>query len=527
MVRHANRQIRRSIFLKLATFVAFVVILTATIVSWVGFRFAKKSLNDEIHTRLDTLAHDREERLRSYVSQQKERAALVASRTRLRAQLLDRLDNTTPVPTGFIEGTRQILIDANETTADFLAIWVTDPDGNVVTATDDAYLGRNYSSDADYQRGRRERHLGTPRIENGMLIAQLVAPAYAENGMFLGVVMVLLDLHRLEDLRSDRTGLGETGDVIVAHADGDRLRRLIPLRTESRTGIRSAEAPALASAVEGSSGRGLSIHNGKQVLAAWRPFPYQSPDFQKWGMIVKIDAAEAYAPIAHLRRLQWILEGVLVVLGIGTAQFVARRFCAPIQAMAAVAKQLAQGNLHARVDVQSTDEVGQLAESLNQMADELSQSHAQLEARILERTTELEEKNQHLEVARASLLRSNEDLQQFAYVASHDLQTPLRGIAGFAQFLERDYRGRLDDTADHYIDRIVASVKRMQTLIGDVLDYSRVDSRARPFEPTDLNEICRDALAILDSSLADSGGEVIVEELPIVRGDRAQLTQLF
>ena len=147
--------------------------------------------------------------------------------------------------------------------------------------------------------------------------------------MFLGVVMVLLDLHRLEDLRSDRTGLGETGDVIVAHADGDRLRRLIPLRTESRTGIRSAEAPALASAVEGSSGRGLSIHNGKQVLAAWRPFPYQSPDFQKWGMIVKIDAAEAYAPIAHLRRLQWILEGVLVVLGIGTAQFVARRFCAP------------------------------------------------------------------------------------------------------------------------------------------------------------------------------------------------------
>ncbi|MCB9731114.1 MAG: PAS domain S-box protein [Deltaproteobacteria bacterium] len=150
----------------------------------------------------------------------------------------------------------------------------------------------------------------------------------------------------------------------------------------------------------------------------------------------------------------------------------------------------------------------------------LEESQRRLNEELQSRLGELAHSNSALE-------RSNVELQQFAYVASHDLQTPLRGIAGFAQFLERDYRGRLDDTADHYIDRIVASVKRMQTLIGDVLDYSRVDSRARPFEPTDLNEICRDALAILDSSLADSGGEVIVEELPIVRGDRAQLTQLF
>ena len=91
-MRHANRLIQRSIFLKLATLVALVVILTATIVSWVGFRFAKNGPTDEIHTRLDALANDREQHLRSYVSQQKERVALVASRTRLRSQLLDWLD---------------------------------------------------------------------------------------------------------------------------------------------------------------------------------------------------------------------------------------------------------------------------------------------------------------------------------------------------------------------------------------------------------------------------------------------------
>jgi light-regulated signal transduction histidine kinase (bacteriophytochrome) len=101
--------------------VAFVVILTATLVSWVGFRFARNSLTTEIHTRLDTLAHNREERLRAYVSQQKERAALVASRTRLRTELMNRLNKATPEPADFLESTRRILIDANETLSDFLA----------------------------------------------------------------------------------------------------------------------------------------------------------------------------------------------------------------------------------------------------------------------------------------------------------------------------------------------------------------------------------------------------------------------
>ncbi len=526
-MRHANRLIQRSIFLKLAAFVAFVVILTATIMSWVGFRFAKNSLSDEIHTRLDTLAHDRDEHLRSYVSQQKERAALVASRTRLRAQLMDRLDPTTPEPKDFLDSTRRILIDANDTLSDFLAIWVTDPSGKVVTATDDHYLGRDYSSDADYQRGRRERHLGTPSFENGNLIAQLAAPALSEDGKFLGVVMVLLDLQHLEDLRADRTGLGETGDVIVARVEGDRLQRLIPLQSEALAGIGIAEAPALVAAINGSRGRGLSTHRGNQVLAAWRPFPYQSSDFQKWGMIVKIDATEAYAPIASLRRVQWILEGLLVVLGIGIAQLVARRFCAPIQVMAAVAKQLAQGNFQARIDLQSTDEVGQLAESLNRMADELSQSHAQLEARILERTNELEQNNRHLANATAALERSNQDLQQFAYVASHDLQEPLRAVSGYCQLLQSRLSENADEDVRVFLTHATDGAKRMKALIDSLLDFARVETRGNTMELIDSRACVEEALANLSSTIEASGTQVNVAELPSLIADRGQLVRLF
>ncbi|HRX82794.1 MAG TPA: ATP-binding protein, partial [Pirellulaceae bacterium] len=218
---------------------------------------------------------------------------------------------------------------------------------------------------------------------------------------------------------------------------------------------------------------------------------------------------------------------VLVVLGIGTAQFVARRFCAPIQAMAAVAKQLAQGNLHARVDVQSTDEVGQLAESLNQMADELSQSHAQLEARILERTTELEEKNQHLEVARASLLRSNEDLQQFAYVASHDLQEPLRAVSGYCQLLQ----SKLEDTADEdvksFLGHATDGAKRMKALIDSLLDFARVETRGDGMELTDTGAAVAEAIANLGAAIEASGAQIDVPELPELIADRGQLVRLF
>jgi signal transduction histidine kinase len=526
-VQHANLLTRGSIFLKLATFVAFVVILTATLVSWVGFRFARNSLTTEIHTRLDTLAHNREERLRAYVSQQKERAALVASRTRLRTELMNRLDKAAPESADFLENTRRILIDANETLNDFLAIWVTDPEGTVVTATDDAYLGRDFSSDADYQRGRHERHLGTPRFQNGNLVAQLVAPAYSEDGVFLGVVMVLLDLHPLEDLRSDRTGLGETGDLIVARVDGDRLRRLIPLHNESQAGITFADAPALAAAVEGSHGRGLSILRGNQVLASWQPFAYQSPDFQKWGMIVKIDASEAYAPIASLRQLQWILEGVLVVLGIVIAQLVARRFCAPIQAMAGVAKQLAQGNLAARVEVQSADEVGELAESLNQMADELSLSHAQLESRIAERTSELEQNNQQLELAKAALEQSNQDLQQFASVASHDLQEPLRAVSGYCQLLQSKLGDHPDNDVKTFLEHAIDGAKRMKALIDSLLDFARVGTRGDSMELIDTRVAVEEALANLGPAIEDSGAQVNVGELPQLFADCGQLVRLF
>jgi PAS domain S-box-containing protein len=134
---------------------------------------------------------------------------------------------------------------------------------------------------------------------------------------------------------------------------------------------------------------------------------------------------------------------------------------------------------------------------------------------------------QELAAANRVLEESNLELKQFAYIASHDLQTPLRSITGFVQLLQQEYEGKLDEQAQDWILRTVRAVARMQTLIRDLLSYSRVDARSRPFTQIPFLDIVNDALILLESSIHDSGGQVACEKLPIVMGDRSQLVQLM
>jgi PAS domain S-box-containing protein len=135
--------------------------------------------------------------------------------------------------------------------------------------------------------------------------------------------------------------------------------------------------------------------------------------------------------------------------------------------------------------------------------------------------------NDELTAANEALMQSNIDLQQFAHVASHDLQAPLRHIAGFVQLLRDEYLHQLDERADQWIARTLEGVGRMQTMIRELLAYSRVDPRARPFKPVALGRAVDDALELLASSVADSGAEITCDDLPVVIGDGAQIAQLF
>ncbi len=147
-------------------------------------------------------------------------------------------------------------------------------------------------------------------------------------------------------------------------------------------------------------------------------------------------------------------------------------------------------------------------------------AHDELELRVSERTKELAFANQVLE-------QSNLELKQFAYIASHDLQSPLRSISGFVQLLKMEYEDKLDEQAADWIRRTVQSIGQMQTLIRDLLSYSRVDARSVPFTQIPFLDIVDDALTLLESSIRDSGGRVTWDQLPDIMGDRSQLVQLI
>lgn len=144
----------------------------------------------------------------------------------------------------------------------------------------------------------------------------------------------------------------------------------------------------------------------------------------------------------------------------------------------------------------------------------------ELEDRVRERTTELTVLNTELE-------RSNRELQDFAFVASHDLQEPLRKIQAFGDRLLTVQGPKFDDQGRDYLERMHKAAERMHTLINDLLAYSRVTTKAQPFAPTDLGATIEGVLDDLEARMEDSGGTVTVEDLPTIDADGVQMRQLF
>jgi PAS domain S-box-containing protein len=141
--------------------------------------------------------------------------------------------------------------------------------------------------------------------------------------------------------------------------------------------------------------------------------------------------------------------------------------------------------------------------------------------------TERKQARERLQKTLAELERSNKELEQFAYVASHDLQEPLRMVASYVQLLARRYEGKLDADADDFITYAVDGASRMQRMINDLLAYSRVGTRGKPFQPTDCQAVLDQVLVNLKVSIEESGAMITHDPLPMVMADESQMAQLF
>lgn len=192
----------------------------------------------------------------------------------------------------------------------------------------------------------------------------------------------------------------------------------------------------------------------------------------------------------------------------------------PLKNLVAVIQDIKRsGDLDKRAQIYSKDELGELASTFNRMTSDLKRSKRKLhdynktlEEKVKERTLEL--------------TRSNTELEQFAYVASHDLQEPLRMVSSYLQLLERRYKDKLDNDALEFINFAVDGASRMQRMINDLLTYSRVGTRGKPFEPTDTESVIKQAKDNLKVAIDESGAVITYDPLPTVMADSSQLLQL-
>jgi signal transduction histidine kinase len=216
--------------------------------------------------------------------------------------------------------------------------------------------------------------------------------------------------------------------------------------------------------------------------------------------------------------LRFILVGSLVplVVACGFVFIANRRILRSLTILHSGAAALGQGELTHKLQVIGQDEFTALAETLNTMA-------AQLHADITRRQQAQEQLQQYAQ----ELARSNADLEQFAYAASHDLQEPLRAVSGCLQLLQQKYPAQLDAYATELIGHAVDGALRMQTLIHDLLAYARIHTRGQSFTPVACDTVLGQALANLHLLIAESDAVIIHTPLPTVRADATQLQQVF
>lgn len=154
------------------------------------------------------------------------------------------------------------------------------------------------------------------------------------------------------------------------------------------------------------------------------------------------------------------------------------------------------------------------------MEKRLCKARDELEMRIQERTAELR-------ATMSRLQESNRALQDFASIASHDMQEPLRKVTSFGQLLQEKHGESFDEQGKDYLNRMIRATERMQSLITSLLDYSRVTSMAKPFQKVDLSALIQEVLSDLEARIASTGGTVNTGELPVIQADPTQMRQLF
>jgi signal transduction histidine kinase/CheY-like chemotaxis protein len=368
--------------------------------------------------------------------------------------------------------------------------------------------------------------------DTGLPKAFIAAPMF-DQGVIVGVLMIQLSNQELYSVVNELIGLGDTGETMVGARFGEQVVITTPLRNRPDAAFNLtfdfAQGDVITQAVRGIRGQGTTTdYRGQSVIAVWRFLPSL-----QWGMVVKQDLSEAFAPIATQRTITTAVIMVTLVSVFIAALVVARSLSYPIIRVTEAVRSIAGGNLQVRVQIPNTsgDELETLATGLNEMANQLSSLVGSLEDRIQERTASLEQQTFALIEAREKAEQANRSKSVFLANMSHELRTPLNAILGFAQIMERD--PHLNVRQRDHLGIVSRSGEHLLGLINDVLEMSKIEAGQTTLTETafDLREMLRGIEEMFRVRAAGKKLQLLFEiedNLPrYVRTDDGKLRQII
>ena len=458
---------RMPLVLKLTLLLGLTLAFLVAVMVLANGIFWQGVLRKTVDSHLNSVAVSRRDMVHAQVAQLLQHAELNTDRGELRGFLYELATGET-ASKGNRQGSQETL--DRMIRKPVIGASLADANGRVVLSTSTTMVGRDVTSYQSFQAGVKATYFGMPQWDKGRYVAMIAAPvrARSEPHNVYGVLLVMNDVSELEKALRDTTGLGETGDVILGLRDKQQIRFLFPPRNSPKISAVTAEsAPVLKEATEGHAGLlKTTDYRGVPVVAAGEPIGYGG-----WGLMVKMDAKEAYLPIVRVVQLEVLAGLVVMAMGLVAAYFLARRFTRPLRELAQAAASITAGDYETTVPVKSADEFGILSANFNEMTEAIRTRRA--------------ERDQAEEALRNADRRKDE----FLAMLGHELRNPLSAISNAVRLwtVAGDDKNAVE-LAHSVIQRQTGNLSR---LVDDLLDVSRItegkiDLRRQPVDVSDI-----------------------------------------